>query len=381
VILEQNGGRSEPCGSRAARLAWAAALLLVAAGTAVAQQAQQAQHAPAAAYPGEKSVEILSDVFTVDRIFESMKGPMTNRYFQLPFQRPELVWLTGYSLQVVGADGATPYPITYTCHSNLDWDREAPPPPFLAEVRSRNNRAFTLSQGQTEIRLPRGFGVPIVSTEKFLFRTQVLNLNEPTGVRQVRHKARLALVRDADLERPMKPLFLVGAFVMASLEDQPAIFNVEEPTEEQLEASCHVSANASGDVYTDDHGRRFTGHWVVEPGRHTYRTLVTDQMQLPYDTTIHYIAVHAHPYSVSLELRDLSAGRTVYKSLQRNFSDRVGLERVDYYSGTDGLPLHADHEYELISVYDNPTDRPSDAMATMFLYCLARDWERPRFPE
>jgi len=371
--------RCAPASRRLRRIPAPAGLLALALWTAASvgtAAAEQTEDGPA--YPGEKSVEILSDVFTVDRIYRSMQGPMTNRYIQLPLPTPELVWLTGYSLKVVGADGETPLPITYTCHSNLDWDRDDPPPEFLREIRSRNNRAFTLSQGQTEIRLPHGFGVPIVSTEKLLFRTQVLNLNEPEGSRQVRHKARLSLVRDRDLEQPLRPLFLTGAFVMASLEEQPAVFNVEHPTPEQKEASCHVSANASGDVYTDDYGRQFTGHWVVEPGRHVYRTIVTEQMRLPYDTTVHYIAIHVHPYSESLELRDLTSGESVYKSHHRNFGDRVGLDHVDSYSSEQGLPLFADHEYELVSVYDNPTQEPSDAMATMFLYCLAKDWQPPR---
>ena len=311
----------------------------------------------------------------VDQIFLSMKGPTTNGWVRIPkSEQSELIWLTGYSLDVVGADGKSPMSVDYTCHSNLDWDRETPHPSVFREMRSRNNRVFTLSQGQTDIRLPGGFGVPVLSSEDLLFRTQVLNLNEKEGSRQVRHKAKLNFVRDSQLAEPLKPLFLLGVFVMASLEDQPAIFNVEQPTKEQLESSCHVSANVSSDVYTDKLGREFTGHWVVKPGRHTYRTMVTEQMNVPFDTTIHYIAIHVHPYSESLELRDLTSGKSVYKSLHKNHEDRIGLDRVDYYSGEEGIPIRAGHEYELISVYDNPSDQDADAMATMFLYCLAKDW-------
>ena len=52
----------------------------------------------------------------------------------------------------------------------------------------------------------------------------------------------------------------------------------------------------------------------------------------------------------------------------------MGLDRVDHYSREEGIPIHVGHEYELISVYDNPSRQDADAMATMFLYCLARDW-------
>ena len=41
------------------------------------------------------------------------------------------------------------------------------------------------------------------------------------------------------------------------------------------------------------------------------RTLVTELMSLPYDTTVHYIAVHLHPFAESLELIDLTTGKNV----------------------------------------------------------------------
>jgi hypothetical protein len=51
----------------------------------------------------------------------------------------------------------------------------------------------------------------------------------------------------------------------------------------------------------------------------------------------------------------------------------VGLERVEYFSSEEGIPLYADHDYELVSIYQNDTGERQDAMATMFLYLLVRD--------
>ena len=81
-----------------------------------------------------------------------------------------------------------------------------------------------------------------------------------------------------------------------------------------------------------------------------------------------------NPFAESLELRDMTTGKSLYKSVHRNHEDRMGLDRVEHYSGEEGSPIHASHEYELISVYDNPSNRDGDAMVTMFLYCLATDW-------
>ena len=69
--------------------------------------------------------------------------------------------------------------------------------------------------------------------------------------------------------------------------------------------------------------------------------------------------------------------RTVFKSLQQNQVDRLGLVQVDYFSSEEGVPIHKDHDYELISIYDNPTDRDSDAMAVMFIYYLDKQFEHP----
>ena len=89
---------------------------------------------------------------------------------------------------------------------------------------------------------------------------------------------------------------------------------------------------------------------------------------VPFDTTIHYISVHLHPFAESLELRDLTTGKSVFKSMATNSTGSIGLDHVEFYSGTEGIPLYKDHEYTLISVYDNDSGEQQDAMAVMFLY-------------
>jgi hypothetical protein len=54
--------------------------------------------------------------------------------------------------------------------------------------------------------------------------------------------------------------------------------------------------------------------------------------------------------------------------LARNHPERAHLLGVDSYSSTTGIPIHKDREYELTTVYHNPTDAPIDAMAVMRLY-------------
>ena len=108
-------------------------------------------------------------------------------------------------------------------------------------------------------------------------------------------------------------------------------------------------------------------------GREVSHTRVTPKLDLPYDTTVHAIAVHLHPFAESLELRDLTADTTVFRSRARQVETGIGLSHVETFASRAGLPLYADHEYELISVYDNTTGEAQDSMAVMYLYVLVHD--------
>ena len=123
----------------------------------------------------------------------------------------------------------------------------------------------------------------------------------------------------------------------------------------------------------DDFGRKFAAHWKVEPGIEENRTLVTQWMVIPFDTTVHYIAVHLHPFATSLELRDLTANSSIYKSHTTAPKDGIGLTRVESFSSEEGIPIFKDHEYELVSRYDNTSGVDQDSMAVMFLYLHATD--------
>jgi hypothetical protein len=322
----------------------------------------------------EVDLQVVSDSFLVDRIYRSMLGPVFVRQEPLESEAdPELLWITGYAMSVVGADGRSPHSIEFECHSNLGWPAEVPEG-FRRPVR----RIFTLTQGQTDVRLPPGFGVPALSNERIGAFSQVLNLSQPKGSRSVRHRLHIRYLRDRELAEPPKPLVVTHAFVMASLEGEPTVFNVADPSAELAGATCQAGSLPPGvqGVYVDQHERRFAGHWVVPPGRHEYRTLVTDQLQIPYDTSVHFVGVHVHPFSESLELRDLTTGESVWKGVQQTSRERVGLDWIDYYSSEAGFPVYKDHQYELISVYENPGRERSDAMASMFLYYVDRDFDR-----
>lgn len=332
---------------------------------------------PATAAPPQRSLEILSPVYSVDGIYRSMTGPQETRPVSvLPGHAPELLWITGYRAEMVAADGVTPLSQEFMCHSNLDVDMAAHRQ-RMGWLKNPSQRLFTLSQGQQEIRFPEGFGIPLWSDELLSLTTQVLNLNPQPAVVQVRHRVTLEFVFDRDLERKPRPLFLVGAngFVALDGAAEGRWYGVEHPEPATHGSGCMVGANAGTHTYEDPLGHLFTGHWLVPPGRQVNRTLVSAFMDLPFDTTVHYIAVHLHPFAESLELRDLTTGEVVFASHVENARDRVGLARVEHFESPAGIALFKAHQYELVSVYDNPTGEDQDSMAVMFLYLLDREME------
>jgi len=152
---------------------------------------------------------------------------------------------------------------------------------------------------------------------------------------------------------------------------------IEEGDPDVHGPGCLLGTPQSASNNRDQFGRVFASHWQVPPGREVNHSLVTQFMAVPYDTTVHFIAVHLHPFATSLTLRDLTTDTIVFRSRARGPKTGIGLDHVESFSNEEGIPIYADHEYELVSVYENTTDEVQDSMATMFLYLLDRDFVKP----
>lgn len=324
------------------------------------------------------TLAVLSPVYTIDRIFRSMEGPQSAQDVRLLGTQPaELVWITGLRTEMVGADGKTPSAAEFMCHVNLDFDvgkhRER-----LATASNANSRIVTLSQGQSAVRFPAGFGMPVMSNEVLSLATQVLNHNLENANLQVRHKVSFEFVRDRDLDRPLTPLLNTSAFGMKLLEGKHGHFGVVNANEGEHGPGCLPGAGApNATVYEDVAQQKFAGHWIVKPGREVNHTNVTRHLNLPFDTTLHHAAIHLHPYAEALVLRDLTTGETVFASQARNHADKIGLSHVDSFSSGAGVPMFKDHEYELVSTYENPTTTDQDSMAVMLLFLHDRQFQKP----
>ena len=324
---------------------------------------------------------LLSRRYHIDKKYRSMKGPDSIDSLSLSKSKiPELLWIVGYKAVVVDGKGKGAVSQEFMCHSNLDFDASTYFKNFKSDA-SMSGRLFTLSQGQQDIHFPDGYGIPMMSDEKLSLATQVLNLNLDKPNMHVRHKVTIRYVRDRELGNGYKPLFQAAVQGFKSLSSKKAHYGVDksQSSVEKHGAGCSVGLSAvSGDVDKDGHGQRFTGHWVVKPGREENRTLVTKFLQLQFDTKIHYIATHLHPFSESLELIDRTTGKRVFKSLVEPAKNKIGIKRISYFSSKEGIPIYKDHEYELVSVYNNTSKENQDSMAVMYLYLNDIHFKKPK---
>lgn len=363
-----------------------AALVLAAATAAVAAETQTVLRK-----------QVLSQTYTIDRKYRSMEGPGSlQRIYLGDPDNPELLWITGVHTEMVGEDGSTPQLPELMCHVNIDLDAARHQALFNLR-RQTASRLVTLSQGMLNATLPPGFGFPISSNEPLVLYTQVLNHNidHPNNLK-VRHRVTFEYVRDRDLKTPMKPLFNVGASGMVLLDNNPlALTSMATPGSEHAMhdhgkpavtsiatadqaaqggpgTSCLIAPrapNAAGSAadYVDPKGRHMTGHWVVPPGKQVNSSDITWFMNLPYDTRLHYAAVHLHPFAKALIIKDTTTGQTVFSSKAEGPEKGIGLARVETFTSLEGVPMYKDHQYELTSEYDNPTRQNSDSMASAFL--------------
>lgn len=330
---------------------------------------------------GIQSKEFLSAVQFIDDKYKSMQGPYTSqRIYLVDGSERELLWMTAYETTVVDQKGTEPLSQEFLCHSNLDLSPEVHQKALGLPARPFTQRAFLSSQGMQRIEFPPGFGLPIASDEPLLLNTQVVNHNVENARLKVRQKVTVEFARDRDLEQPMKPLYQAQALVMVSVDGHEAYVGTDDPSAAQHGASCAVGEPAGGPAAShkgrveDSLGQKFTSHWVIEKGRSEYRTLVTEPLSLQFDTTAHYIAVHLHAFAESMELRDLTADKSLFLSNVRNMEGKVGLEHIEAYSSVEGIPLFKDHDYELIVVYNNTSDQKQDSMAVMILYLLDKEF-------
>lgn len=338
---------------------------------------------------GKKALVLLSDTFLIDRVYQSMQGPYSTHYgVSLEKQsKPELLWVTGLDAEVVGENGKKKISEEFFCHANLTldskkWSAEKHNELFKNQT-SLDSRLFTLIPGRMSIHLPEGFGIPIYSTEKLDLFSMSLNQNVENPNLNIRFKSHIDFIADRSASHAMKALFPRSVYGYVPIQRGKSgtgealpdamcavtPMNLAPHRAKDPGASCAPpSLNASaGGIRKDG---ETTLHWMVPPGRHAYVSDVTDQLKINFDTTIHYVTAHLHPFGESISLRNRTTGQTVVTLKSKDHSRKKTVAFMDEFTFPEGVPICQNDQYELIIIYNNPTQKPTDVMGIVYLYML-----------
>jgi hypothetical protein len=321
---------------------------------------------------------LLSDPYRLDKIYRSMEGPMSvaSGIRLASEERAPVQWVTGLETQVVDATKQTPISQEFFCHSNLTFAEHSKTPSEINQQFGGKThldwRLFTLVPGRLSLELPQGFGVPVPSDTPLDYVTMSLNLNERNEVVNVRMRTKVHAISAGQPGAPTKALFRRALYVLQPRGDDAGMGPACMSTGEQ-----HVGAGCGEVSKVNLPGKKpsegLMNHWIVPPGHHIFKTEVTPQLNLPFDTTVHYATIHVHPFARWMELHDLTTGITVFRLQSLDWSDRVGVAHVDEFKSIEGIPISRDHRYELTADYDNTSGSKTDAMAILYLYLLEKD--------
>jgi hypothetical protein len=319
---------------------------------------------------------LVSAGYHLDKVYRSMEGPWSVQSgFQLaPRSGPVRTWLTGIDTQIVDAKSEAPVSQEFFCHSNLTFADHSETRDGKTYIDSR---LFTLAPGRTSIELPLGFGMPVPANAPLDYLTMSLNLNPRAEPVNVRMRTRLHLVAADQPGAPTKALFRRALYVLQRDNGSGKIAHAcnakgaeRQSATDRPDLGCgewmRVNLPNGSTVLMPSEG--MTNHWAVPQGDHVYASDITPQLNLPFDTAIHYATIHVHPFARRMELRDLTAGKTVLHLTSHDWPDRIGVAHVDELKSIDGIPILRGHQYELAVEYNNTSGSSTDAMAILYLY-------------
>jgi len=316
-------------------------------------------------------LELLSPDLEINGIWPSMTGPShIHRFSLINGHAPELLWMTAFSTEVYDDQKNEVLDEAYLCHNNLDYSVAD-----YSRYWGLNDRVgvliprlVTITQGQTRIEFPKGFGIPLMSDQRLYTATQALNLNEPNLKIKVKHKITIDYVRMEDTKEKFTPLFQQSAVILIKVD------STSRSSHKDKKPDCRPALASLAFLNTRE-GHKYTGHWIIPTGWDTSSYNVTSILSLKYDTKLHFAGVHVHPYCEYVELTDVTIGETVFKAEVKNLDNLAKMTEIEAYSNKDGKMMYADHKYLLTCVSNNTSSTEQDMMAVMLLYLHDKEME------
>jgi hypothetical protein len=233
------------------------------------------------------------------------------------FRFPEAVWIIGYKTDIYDAAGRPPTE-NYLCHTflgnhHVEQLKTSDGKVISPEMKGLFSDAFTPA-----VRLPDGFAIRLEPGEEVEWMPMFNNRSDEDV--RVAMRAIVYVIREADLKKPLQPVYSV-------------LESVKTP---------HL--------------------FYVEPGAHEQQTT----FELPFNGKVHLIGAHIHPHAKSVRLFDVTRGETVWNGVVEEDAQKH-TAGMPVYSNPDGYPVRAGDVFRLTSRYENPGKYPIDAMAGVFL--------------
>ncbi|GMU57367.1 MAG: hypothetical protein AMXMBFR33_65130 [Candidatus Xenobia bacterium] len=294
----------------------------------------------------------------------------------------KLYWLKGIEEVVLDENGRVMPTAEFICHLNVDVDVAYRNRTFPLAEPCRNGRIFTITQGQTRIEFPRGYAVPVASDEVWGYTFQAANRTTDEH-RRIRHRLTLTLVEDGPSSQPMKALawetpflsVIVDRFSKQAEEAEHAKMPDCLPISRGLTAPNSVP-NTNWDDFC---GRRRSGHFVVPPGRNTWRSTYPE-LTVNTERHVRLVWSHIHPLLEECSLI-LCRGRNKLFSVHSQTRTDRGLEIVNIDMITapegNGIVLPANEVYEIECTYNNTTGAAHDSMVTFGVFFDDKRFVRP----
>lgn len=307
-----------------------------------------------------------SPTLFVDDIYTSMQGPHTNERFKLNETEDDLYWVTKFE----GVANSKFNSNDFICHMNLfhsnveHFSRLG----FKERINLQDSRLITLTSGTLSLNFPKGFAYPIYSNEKMFISSQALNLYKKEDKFNVNFDLKLHYSKNK--KKKLKPLYMKYLVLSLPYTDD---MQKNENSLERLDigapfVECAAPSSDNRFEAENSNGDKFTAFWKVPPGEYTYINDVTSVLNLQKTQKVHFINAHVHPYATSLELKNNTTNKTVFKSIITNSDGKKGIESISSFSSEEGVALYPNHKYTLIQKVNNTSKIESDMMASMFVY-------------
>lgn len=317
----------------------------------------------------DSSTSYISPSLVIDNIYKSMEGPKSQNNFQLNPNKEELVWITSFETQAISNNEKDTLSNDFICHSNIDYFEKEHFDKWQLNYRigEQYPRITTMSNGIEKYKFPKGYGFPVFTNENLFLITQTLNHNIKNEIFTIKHKLNIGYKTQNSIT---KPLMSKTVFIMLPYESKDPY---KGPTKNSPLLCLPVETKNHS--YTNNIGQSLSGHWVIFPGKNTFQFDITNQLQLKDSTSMHHIATHLHPFAETLALRDKTLDSTLYISVAKNYSNKIGLSNVSHFSSENGTMLYPNHKYELVLKTNNTTNENQDMMASMFVFFYDKEMD------